>query len=189
MKHSLKSLLLLTTACLAGLFMQTGTASASASSAAGLTADGKAALRDLYKVNPDARAASKHAVAVLVFPNIVKAGFIAGAHRGDGVLFDSAGRSIGYYNTTAGSFGLQAGVQKFGYALFFMSKKSMMHLHGARSWELGSTPNIVLVKKGGATSINTSQVGDKIYGFFFDTKGLMAGVDVNGSKITEIHPK
>lgn len=188
MKHSLKSFLLIATACAAGLLLQTGTASASASSAAGLTADGKAALRDLYKTNADARVAGKHAVAVLVFPNIVKAGFIAGAHSGNGVLLQN-GEAVGYYNTTAGSFGLQAGVQKFGYALFFMSKKSMMHLHGARSWELGSTPNIVLVKKGGATSINTSQVGDKIYGFFFNAKGLMAGVDVNGSKVTEIHPK
>jgi len=41
---------------------------------------------------------------------------------------DIGGRTLGYYNTIAASNGLQVGVQKFGYALFFMTDSSLAYL-------------------------------------------------------------
>ena len=81
--------------------------------------DSRTSLQHLLAKNKDARRLMKYARAVLVFPNILKAGFGFGAHIGDGALIDSNKKTIGYYNTFAASYGFQAGLQGFGYALFF----------------------------------------------------------------------
>lgn len=82
-----------------------------------LEQNAKAALHVLYASNPKAAAIGKEAKAVLVFPNVVKGGFLVAAHRGDGVLLVN-GRAVAYYNVVGGSYGLQAGVQKSSYAMF-----------------------------------------------------------------------
>jgi hypothetical protein len=48
---------------------------------------------------------------------------------------------------------------------------------------------VVILNKGTAASLNVSRIKGGIYGFFFDPQGLMAGIDLGGSKITEIHPR
>jgi lipid-binding SYLF domain-containing protein len=163
-------------------------AQARAASAAQIDSAAHAALRDLYSGNPNARALGSHALAVLVFPSIVKGGFIVAAQHGEGALITSHG-TAGYYNSVAASYGLQAGVQKFGYALFFMNGRSMSHLHGQGGWELGSAPSLVVVDKGMASSLSTTKLKKDIYAFFFNQKGLMGGLGLQGSKITEIHPR
>src|SRR4051812_39265736 len=100
---------------LAGLFLQTN--EAAAASAGRIDADSRAALSRLYRTNPKAREVGTRAVAVLVFPSIVKGGFVVAGQRGEGALIGHTS-TLGYYSTTAASYGLQAGVQKFGYALF-----------------------------------------------------------------------
>ena len=163
-------------------------ARASAASAAQIDSAARAALRGLYTVNPKARALGSHARAVLVFPSITKAGFLVAAQHGEGALITARG-TAGYYSSVAGSYGLQAGIQKFGYAVFFMTGRSMNHLHGQGGWELGSAPSLVVVDKGMAASLSTTNLKKDIYAFFFNQKGLMGGVGLQGSKITEIHPR
>ena len=80
------------------------------------------ALANLYSSTPAARVLGEKAAGILVFPEILKGGFIVAAQYGNGVLF-KGGKAVGYYNTTSGSFGFQAGVQSFGYALFFMTQE------------------------------------------------------------------
>ena len=75
--------------------------------------ESEAALKVLYEGIPAAKELGTKAVGILVFPNIVKAGFIFGAQYGDGELLKQ-GRPAGYYNITAVSYGFQAGVQAFG---------------------------------------------------------------------------
>ena len=117
----------------------------------------------------------------------MKGGFIVGAQLGEGALL-MGGRTVGYYNTVAASYGLQAGVQKFGYALFFMDDSALGYLHRSGGWELGTGPSIVVVDKGLAKSLSTTTVREGVYAFFFAQKGLMAGLSLQGSKITEITP-
>ena len=93
---------------------------AHAASAAKIDKEVNAALKKLYAANPTAKVLGEKAKAILVFPSIWKAGFIVGGQGGNGAL-RKEGKSIGYYNSVAASYGLQAGVQAFGYALFFMS--------------------------------------------------------------------
>jgi lipid-binding SYLF domain-containing protein len=160
---------------------------ARAASAAEIDAASRAALRQLYASNATARNVGHQARAVLVFPKITKGGFLVAAQHGEGALFVQSG-TLGYYNTVAASYGLQAGVQTFGYALFFVNSRALSHLSRRGGWELGSAPSLVVVDKGMAGSLSTTGLNKDIYAFFFNQKGLMGGLGLQGSKITEIHP-
>lgn len=146
------------------------------------------ALSDLYRSTPAARALAARAKGILVFPRIVKAGFMVGAQYGRGGALRVRGRTVGYYNSLAGSYGLQAGVQSFGYALFFMNDAAMNYLNRSEGWEIGVGPSIVVVDAGVARSLTTTTAKDNVYAFIFDQKGLMAGLGLQGSKITRIYP-
>jgi lipid-binding SYLF domain-containing protein len=148
-------------------------------------ADAKAALKKLYENEPAAKLIGEKAKAILVFPNIVKAGFIVGGQYGEGVLLEN-GNLIAHYNSVAASYGLQAGVQSFGYAMFLMTDNALQYLHKSDGWELGVGPSIVIVDKGLAKSLTTTTLKDDVYAFIFDQKGLMAGLGLQGSKITRL---
>ena len=158
---------------------------AGAVSADNLTAESRAALNQLVAQNPAAAKCKSKAVAVLVFPDVVKAGFIFGAQGGKGILF-LHGQPSGRYRTVAASYGLQAGVQKYGYALFLMNQKAVNWVNNTRGWEIGTGPSVVIVDKGMARSFTTDTMHSGIYAFTFDQRGLMAGLDIQGSKITRI---
>jgi len=149
--------------------------------------EAREALNELYSTTPAARNLAKSARAVLVFPKIVKAGFVVGAQRGDGTLLVH-GKALGYYRTHAASYGLQAGVQKFGYALFFMTDNDLDYLRRSGGWEIGTGPSVVIVDTGMARSMTTTTLRKGVYAFAFGQKGLMAGLGLQGTKITPIHP-
>jgi lipid-binding SYLF domain-containing protein len=159
---------------------------AGAASATGLNEDADAALNKLYEEQPVAKMLAGKSAAVLIFPNIVKGGFIIGAHYGEGVL-RKKGKTVGYYNTVAGSYGLQAGVQSFGYVFFLMTKSAVNYLNQSSGWEIGVGPSIVVVDAGIARSLTTTTLKADVYAFIFDQKGLMAGLGLQGSKITKIN--
>ena len=150
-----------------------------------LRRDGQAALNSLYAKNPGAKAVGKNAVAVLVFPGILKAGLGVGGQYGEGVLF-KGGKAVGYYNTAGASVGLQAGGQKYGYALFFLSNETLKTLDQANGFEVGVGPSVVIADEGMAKSTTTTTAQDKIYAFIFDQKGAMAALGLQGNKITKI---
>ncbi len=145
------------------------------------------ALAKLYARNPQTAALGKKAAAVLVFPEIVRAGFIIGGQRGDGVLF-LHGKVAGYYNTTSASYGLQAGIQRFGYALFFMNEESLKYFKKSDGFELGGAPSLVVLDMGISGSLSTMTLQKGIYALFFNQQGLMAGLSLQGTKITEYIP-
>lgn len=150
--------------------------------------DVDSAMAKLYENTPAAKALAEKATAILVFPSIVKGGLIIGGQYGEGALREQ-GKTTGYYRSVALSYGLQAGAQTFGYALFFMNKEALEYLNKSEGWELGVGPTIVVVDKGAATSLTTTTAKDDIYAFFFDQRGLMAGLGLQGTKITRIEPK
>ena len=150
-----------------------------------LDADAKRAYNNLVANVPAAKAIGKSAVAVLVFPKITKAGLMIGGQSGDGVLL-RAGKAEGYYNTSGASYGLQAGVQQFGYAMFFMNEKSLKALSETSGFEVGVGPSVVVVDEGMAKSMTSMTMKDDVYAIVFGQKGLMAGVGLQGNKITRL---
>ncbi|RPJ10268.1 MAG: twin-arginine translocation pathway signal protein [Deltaproteobacteria bacterium] len=159
--------------------------SASAASAAELDRDAQKALGDLYVKSSLAKTMGEKAIGILVFPAIVKGGFIVGGQYGEGALIKD-GKAVAYYNTIAASYGLQAGLQKFGYALFFMTDSALKWLDKSDGWEIGVGPSIVVVDAGAAASMTSTTLQSDIYAFFFDQKGLMAGIGLQGTKITKL---
>jgi lipid-binding SYLF domain-containing protein len=158
---------------------------AAAASAAELNRDAQAALNTLYTKNPAAKAIGKEAVAILVFPGIVKAGLGIGGQYGEGVLY-RGGKAVSYYNTAGASYGLQAGAQKYGYAMFFLSEETLKYLDKSEGFEIGVGPSVVVADEGFAKSTTTTTAKDKIYAFIFDQKGAMAALGIQGNKITKI---
>ncbi len=158
---------------------------AGAASAAELDRNARSALAKLYAKSPAAKALGEKAKGILVFPGIVKGGFIVGGQYGEGALLQG-GKTIGYYSTVQASYGLQAGLQKYGYALFFVTDSILNWFLKGEGWELGVGPTIVVVDVGAAKSFSTTTLQSEIYAFFFDQKGLMGGLGLQGTKVTRI---
>ncbi len=123
--------------------------------AAKLAADSRAALNNLYATTPAAKTLGAKARAILVFPRITKAGLGIGAQYGDGALMQG-GKAVSYYNTAGASYGLQAGAQQFGYAMFLMNDKAVKALDKVEGFEVGVGPTVVLVDEGMARTLTTT---------------------------------
>jgi lipid-binding SYLF domain-containing protein len=182
-RHVLYSALAVTAATASGA----SALAAEESRAAKLAKDSKAALHRLYAANPKARELGHRARAILVFPKIFKAGLGLGGQGGDGALIEN-GSAMQFYNLTAGSFGLQAGVQTFSYALFFITESSLEYLKKSDGWAIGAGPSVVVVDEGFAKTLNTTTLNQDVYAMAFGQRGLMAGIGLEGSKISKIHP-
>lgn len=169
------------------LFSSLLAAPAWADTAAEIERDSKNALAKLIKENVSAKVMNEKAKAALVFPKIIKAGLIIGGKYGEGALL-KGGKAAGYYSTVAASIGLQAGAQTYGFAMFFMTDKAAKYLDKSDGWEAGTDPNVVVVDKGAAGSTTTTTVRKNIYVFFFDQQGLMAGLTLEGTKISKHTP-
>jgi len=127
------------------------------------------ALNKLVAKVPAAKALNARAVAVLVFPTITKAGLIIGGQYGEGVLFRN-GKPVAYYNTAGASYGLQAGAQQFGYAMFFMHEKALEALNQTDGFEVGIGPSVVVVDSGTGKSTTSITAQDDIYAFIFSQR-------------------
>ncbi len=156
-----------------------------AATAEDLNKDSDQALQKLYETNSVAEAISKQAKAVLIFPNIVKAGLVFGGAYGEGEMKQGS-KIDGYYNSVTASWGFQAGAQSYGYVVFLMNQKAVDYVHNSKGWEIGVGPTVVVVDEGAAKNLSTSTLKDDAYAFIFDQKGLMAGVSIEGTKISRI---
>lgn len=67
-----------------------------------------------------------------------------------------------------------------------MTDEALRYLNETRGFEVGVGPSVVIVDQGAARSITTSTIASDVYAFIFDQRGLMAGVGIQGSKITRI---
>lgn len=156
-----------------------------AATAEDLNKESEIALKGLYKTNPLAHDISKKAKATLVFPNIVKAGLVFGGSYGEGVLI-KANKYADYYNSVTASWGLQAGAQSYGYVVFLMNEKAVKYLADSKGWEIGVGPTVVVVTEGAAKNLSSSTLKDDAYAFIFDQQGLMLGLSIEGTKISQI---
>ena len=157
-------------------------------SAAEIDSKAREALQRLYKSTPIAAEIAKKAKAVLIFPDVLKAGAGIGGFYGEGALLVNED-TVGYYSIAAASYGMQIGAQSYAYAMFFMNDDSLDYLDRNQGWEIGSGPSFVLVDKGMANTVTNTTLTKSVYVFTFSQKGLMAGSGIQGSKITKITPR
>lgn len=184
---SLSRLLVLATLGLVALAPALPTKQANAASSEDLANDSRRALENLYRINGGAAALAKEAKAILVFPNIVKAGLIFGGSYGEGTLLRN-GAATGFFNSVSASWGLQAGAETYGYAVFPMTNKAVSYLDRSDGWEIGTDPTVVLADQGIGKNLTTSTLKGDAYAFIFSQQGLMAGLTLEGTKISRIRP-
>ena len=122
---------------------------------------------------------------VLVFPNVIKAGFIIGGAYGEGAL-RIGGKTVDYYNTVSASWGFLVGAQSVRVIIVFMQEDALEKFRKSKGWEAGVDGSITLVNVGAAGTIDTTTIKDPIVGFVFGNKGLMADLSLTGSKYTKI---
>lgn len=122
---------------------------------------------------------------VLVFPRVIKAGFGVGGEYGEGALL-VGGKTVGYYNIASASLGLQIGAQSFSEAIYFMTEDALKYLDRSKGFEIGADANVALANEGLGYDVTSSTVQDPIIAFVFGQQGLMAGLTIEGSKITRI---
>lgn len=185
MSYSMRHALPLVVLLLSGAVSGCTTYGSSPASERNLDTDSVQALNTLTRSNAKAAAISKKARAVLVFPNIVKAGLGVGGAYGEGELRRN-GVAVERYRSITGSWGLQAGAQSYGYAVFLMTKRAEDALEKSAGWEIGVGPTVVVVDEGVAANLSTTTLPDDAYAFIFDQQGLMAGVVIEGTKISKM---
>jgi len=122
---------------------------------------------------------------VLIIPKVVQGGLVVGAEYGEGAL-RIGGKTVGYYNIIAGSFGYQIGAQEKDIILVFMSDKVLKKFRNSKNWKAGVDAEVTVVKVGADESLNTMKFKQPVIGFVFGQKGLMAGATIEGSKFTRL---
>jgi lipid-binding SYLF domain-containing protein len=158
---------------------------AEAKTAGEINASVNAALNRFYKQVGGAKEFMFQAKAVLVMPNVTKAGFFAGGQYGEGAL-RIGGKTAGYYNLVAGSFGFTFGAQRMDIIIAFMTDEALQGFRKVDGWEIGIDGNVALITIGAGTRLDTTTARDPIVGFVFDAKGLMADLSLKGAKFTRI---
>jgi lipid-binding SYLF domain-containing protein len=170
----------------------TTTTQSSANSTAGnsdkraaINHDVDATLSRLYNTVGGSRELVSKARGVLVFPQVVQAGFVVGGQYGQGAL-RVGGRTEGYYSTAAGSFGLQAGAQSKAIIFCFMNEQALADFRSRNGWAVGGDATVAVVKVGANGNIDSSTATAPVQAFVLTNAGLMAGVSLEGTKVSRL---
>jgi lipid-binding SYLF domain-containing protein len=147
-------------------------------------ADG--ALKKLYASVHGSRELAGKANGILVFPSVIAAGLVVGGEYGKGVLRVD-GKSVGYYSTATGSFGLQAGGQSKSVILMFMAQHELDKFRNSKGWTAGVDGSVALAKIGANGNIDTNTIHAPIIGFVMTNAGLMATLSLEGTKISRLN--
>ena len=122
---------------------------------------------------------------VLVFPQVIKAGFGIGGEYGEGAM-RLDGKSIEYYSIASASFGFQFGAQAKTIVLVFMQEDALQNFRTSEGWKVGVDGSVALVTVGAGGSVDTTKINEPIVGFVFGQKGLMYNLTLEGSKFIKL---
>lgn len=170
----------------AGLLMLVLSSSVLAASKEAIDADVQSVLADFYHLSPGNRELAEKASGVLVFPSVVKAGFVVGAQYGEGALRVN-GETVDYYSTASASIGIQLGAQERAEIILFMDKDTLEKFRKSDGWNAGVDGSIAVVDTGGGKGLSTESIKDPIIAFILLNRGLMANFSFEGSKFTKIN--
>jgi lipid-binding SYLF domain-containing protein len=139
----------------------------------------------LYQTVHGSRELVAKAQGVLVFPSVIAAGFWVGGQYGQGSL-RVHGQTAGYYSIAAGSFGLQIGAQSKAIVMLFMTNDALDKFRSSQGWSAGADATVAVLKVGANGDIDTSTATSPVEAFVLTNAGLMAGVSLQGSKISRL---
>ena len=148
-----------------------------------INASADATLSKLYQAEPGARDLLARANGVLIFPDVNKISFIVGGEHGDGVLRVHR-EPVGYYTMSGGSIGYQAGAQSKAVVLVFLTPDALDHFRASKGWTVGADATLAVASFGAHGGVDTASAKQPVVEFVLNNAGLMAGVSLQGTKIT-----
>ncbi|WP_175717321.1 BPSL1445 family SYLF domain-containing lipoprotein [Burkholderia anthina] len=161
-------------------------ASTSASKRESIDASVNATLSRLYSTVPGSRELVAKSRGVLVFPNVLQAGFIVGGQSGNGAL-RVGGSTVGYYNTSSLSVGLQAGAQSKAIVFLFMTQDALDSFRKSEGWSAGADASVAVVKVGANGAVDSNTATAPVEVLVLTNAGLMGDLSVNGTKVTRLN--
>ncbi|WP_179403992.1 BPSL1445 family SYLF domain-containing lipoprotein [Burkholderia guangdongensis] len=161
-------------------------ASTNASKRQSIDADVNATMSRLYSTVPGSRELVAKSRGVLVFPSVIQAGFIVGGQTGNGAL-RVGGSTVGYYNTSSVSVGLQAGAQSKAIIFLFMTQDALDKFRSTDGWAAGADASVAVVKMGANGAVDTNTATSPVEVFVLTNAGLMGDVSVSGTKVTRLN--
>ncbi|PXW22982.1 BPSL1445 family SYLF domain-containing lipoprotein [Paraburkholderia caballeronis] len=173
------------TGCTTTSFGSRDTAAQNAAKRSTIDAGVDETLAKLYNTVDGSRELLSKARGVLVFPSVLAAGFWIGGQYGNGALRID-GRTSGYYSTVGGSFGLQIGAQSKAIIFAFMSQEALDGFLGSQGWSAGADATVALATIGANGKLDTSTATSPIEAFVLTNAGLMAGVSLEGTKVSRL---
>ncbi|KUZ27614.1 YSC84-related protein [Burkholderia territorii] len=144
-----------------------------------------ATLSRMYSTVKGSRELVAKSRGVLVFPDVIQAGFIVGGQTGNGAL-RVGGSTVGYYNTSSLSVGLQAGAQSKAIVFLFMTQEALDEFRGSDGWAAGAGASVALVKMGANGAVDTTTATAPVQVIVLTNAGLMGDVSINGTKVTKL---
>ncbi|MBU9610755.1 hypothetical protein KTE96_03325 [Burkholderia multivorans] len=144
-----------------------------------------ATLSRLYSTVKGSRELVAKSRGVLVFPEVLQAGFIVGGQSGNGAL-RVGGSTVGYYNTSSLSVGLQAGAQSKAIVFLFMTQQALDEFRNSEGWAAGAGASVALVKMGANGAVDTNTATAPVQVIVLTNAGLMGDVSINGTKVTKL---
>ncbi|WP_423195999.1 MULTISPECIES: BPSL1445 family SYLF domain-containing lipoprotein [unclassified Cupriavidus] len=142
-------------------------------------------LNRLYSSVRGSQELGNRARGILVFPKLLSAGFVVGGEYGDGVL-RSGGANRGYYRAISGSIGWQIGAQSKAFILMFMTQDAYQKFVNSSGWTVGADATVALATIGANGQLDTNTAQQPIVGFAMTNAGLMAGLSLEGTKISKL---
>lgn len=159
--------------------------SAEAASKQEIDTDVQYALKAFYNLAPGNKELASKASGVLVFPTVMKAGFVVGGEYGEGAL-QMGGKTVEYYSIASASFGLQIGAQARSEVILFMDKDALENFRNHDGWSAGVDGSIAVIDTGAGKGVSTETAKEPIIAFIFSNKGLMGNLSLEGSKFSKI---
>ena len=144
-----------------------------------LIAEADAAVQSMIAKDEGLRDFIADAHGYAAFPNIGKAGLIAGGASGRGVVYED-GRPIGYTQLNQGSVGAQIGAQTYAELIVFQDQAALDRVKSG-NFEFGADVSAVALKAGAA---KTAQFKGGVAVFVQPKGGLMAEASIKGQKIS-----
>ena len=160
-------------------------AAAAAVSKSELDAQVRAAVTSLEERHADAAALMSKAYGMLVFPQVLKAGFLLGGATGEGALLVD-GEPVEYYRAHSLSVGLQAGGQTRSEAILFMTEEALEQFRQSNGWKAGVDGDIAVAELGASGGLDSNNLRSPIIGFMYGNRGLMLGLSFKGAKYSRI---
>lgn len=158
-----------------------------AKSANQLNADADASIKKFEKEVKGGSSFLSKVKGYLVFPSVIKGGFIVGGEYGEGVLRVN-GTTKHFYSMTSASIGYQAGVQEHSVLIAFLSEASLNNFIKSNGWEAGVDGAITVADWGKNKDISSISYEKPIVAFIYGAEGLMLGVSIEGTKFQRIIP-